>query len=384
MKYLKYLAILLGVAITGSIIYFLYINNFFMSNEIQIEEVADGVYLEETFESTLAPEVIYATENSYYLLTTDGISVKNIKSELLWQNTFSLSEIYYAKSKNYIAVTEKNINNSNIYVYNTDGPVYTIKSSGSPNAYITINDNGYLCTILNNSDSYTVNVYNNLGEIIFTYVFEDTTIIPISTAIANNNKTLVINELDTSKIYPSPLFVYFDITTPNNNSIYGIKTYNNEKEYFLMLEYLDDTTLCAISNKYIYFISTLNNSTEVTSSIELTNKIKYATKCGTNIVVVYDEPLSNLSTIAKNTVQIINTKGEQISIPQINNVTLLEEGSNGFMIGFDNTYEYYTLTGSKMWEHFSDFEVKSSVPLVQGKIAIFSGYGKITTGKFSN
>ncbi len=383
MKYLKYLAIVLGVGISAGIIYLLYTLGLILPKASEFTEVANGVYFEQTFESSVAPEVVYASNESYYMITKDSVTHSNLKGETLWQNTFSLSNLFYDNSKNYLAITERNTNNAEVYVYTSAGLAYTIKDLKSPIANITINDNGYLSVIVNNSDSYKANVYNNLGEVIFSYIFEDTTIIPITSAIANDNKTLVINELDTSKIYPSSIFVYFDITTPENNSIYAVKTYNNEREYFLSTTYITDTTLCAISNKFIYFISTADNNPTIVSSIALNNQLKFAKRSNNKMIVVYGEPLNNLSIYPENTVQIISDKGEQITVPQSTNITLLEDGQSGFVLGYDNTYTYYTLDGKQVWEHFAGYEVKSCVPFNKGETAVFSGLGKITLGKFS-
>ncbi len=333
------------------------------------------------YDSSVNPTVITNSDDSYYFITKDGLFFKNSLNENLWQDTYSFNKVFAKGSENYVLVTETLETNTEIFVYDLKGLVYSITDTTDEIAYVDINDNGYTNVIFNRNNGYTLNVYDNVGTLIFSHLFEDGYIIPLTCALSNDNKTLFVNQLDTSQLFLSTLCVYFNIEDPKSNGIFNVQTFSDD--YFYMTDFLNNNQLATISDKNIFIMTLENNKVIIESEIELKNKIKYAFIENEHIVVVYDEPLSNMDSYFENTIQIINNKGEINTLLNAENITYLNGSNDTFVVGSNNTFYFYNYNGKPIWNYYSSYIPNDVLLLEKGTLGVFSGVNKMTNVKYN-
>ncbi len=339
------------------------------------------VITNDDFDISINPTLIATNEDSFYFITKDGIMLKDTENKMIWQDTYSFNKIHTKHSKNYVVVTELLSNNAQVYLYDEKGLVFAIDKILNEVAYIDVNDNGYITIIFNKKNGYDLHVYDNVGKLLYTHVFEDGKTIPLSTALSNDNKTLYVNQLDTSKLNMITLNVFINIQDPETNGIFAIQTFYDD--YFYKTGFLDETTLATISNKHVYLITVDGVEANVTTTIELKNEIKDAIIQNNHILLVYGETINNSNEYPINTIQIIDKNGEVQSLLNSNNVTYINSSNNSFIVGSNNTLYFYDFKGKPIWNIYSEFLPKHVVALEKGTLGVFSGVDKIQLIKYN-
>ncbi|MFV0441395.1 MAG: hypothetical protein ACK5LV_08925, partial [Lachnospirales bacterium] len=221
----------------------------------------------------------------------------------------------------YVAVTELLSDNSVVHVFDGNGLMYSLTDIEGQVSYISINNSGYLSIITNINEEYQVKVLNDKGELFLISDFKDGTTVPITCAVSHDNSTLFINQLDLNKLIPTTLSVYYDLTTQGNDNIFALFEHSEDKDYIFYSNFFNNNKLLSISDKYINIISTENNSRDIETSIVLNNEIKLAKMFGSNLIVVYGKPINDNSIYPENTVQIIDSEGNQINIDNSRNTS---------------------------------------------------------------
>ncbi len=333
------------------------------------------------FDISLNPTITTIAEDSYFFITKDGIALKDINNETIWQETYSFKTLHTKNSSNYIVTTELTTTNTELHLFNINGLVYTIPNIVDEISFVDVNDNGYLSVIFTKKNGYTLNVYSDIGDLLFSHIFEDGYVIPLSSTLSNDNRTLLINQLDSSKLNISSLNVFFDIEDFETNGMFAVQTFDND--YFYKIGFLDDTTLGTISNNHIYISEVINNTVEITSTFELSNRIKFAFIENEHIVVVYDEATDANSQYQENTIQIINKNGSQNTLLPSSNITYINNSNDVFIVGSNSTFYFYDYKGNPIWSTYSEFIPKHVIALEKGTLAGFSGVDKLKFIKYT-
>ena len=167
------------------------------------------------------------------------IDIANNKE--IWSDDLSFisgsNEIILQCKKKIFAVSD--IKSNRIVVYNLAGKLYEIKMDiGESLLAFFINKSGDLVYISNKKNIYNICVYNKLGEKVFTNIYSEENIFPVSADVSPDGKILAIVYADLNDIEVVSKVVFINLgdnehvfasLQEKNNFIYGVSFVASKK-----------------------------------------------------------------------------------------------------------------------------------------------------------
>lgn len=187
-------------------------------------------------------DIYKADQNNFFVCLGDKIKLIDIaNNKEIWSDDINFvsgsNEPILQCKKKIFAVSD--IKSNRIIVYNLAGKLYEVKMDIGENLLaFFINKNGDLVYISNKNNIYNICVYNKLGRKVFTNIYSEENIFPVSADISPDGKILAIvyADLNDIEIVSKVVFINLDDNEHvfaslqgKNNFIYGMSFVASKK-----------------------------------------------------------------------------------------------------------------------------------------------------------
>ena len=187
-------------------------------------------------------DIYKADQNNFFVCLGNKIKLIDIaNNKEIWSDDLSFisgsNEIILQCKKKIFAVSD--IKSNRIVVYNLAGKLYEIKMDiGESLLAFFINKSGDLVYISNKKNIYNICVYNKLGEKVFTNIYSEENIFPVSADVSPDGKILAIVYADLNDIEVVSKVVFINLgdnehvfasLQEKNNFIYGVSFVASKK-----------------------------------------------------------------------------------------------------------------------------------------------------------
>lgn len=179
--------------------------------------------------------------NSFFVYLRDSIKFINLHEK--WSESLNFSDAIIYHNKNVLGVSDLKTNF--IYVYDTNGKLYEIKVPEKLLSF-SVNTTGFCSCISKEKNSYKINLYDNSGTKILTYVYSEENIFPINTNISPDGKILAISYIDTNNLNIDSKITF--MYTNQNNIFASVQEKNN---FIYGLNFLSNNSIILIGDKQI-------------------------------------------------------------------------------------------------------------------------------------
>ncbi len=299
--------------------------------------------IEQTMSTTPITRPVY--DKGFYYVTPNYTSFYDKKGEMVWNEIFNLNNVAVVNEKEYLSAAQYNVNSSTIYVFNTNGVLYTVQ----PNKKIlkhTISSNGYLGLIFEEGNGYQIQVYDNLGTKILTYTFAEKNSIPVDVSVSDDNKCLAIPFFNYDGLTPvsKTMFLYLNKTdsasNANGDAIFAGFDLDNTIPF--MSKFIGND-LYVVTDKKVAKYNVNGSAVTETLTVDVNNYIKDVDIVNDQyLIIAAAEKANNAAAFDSNTVVIYDLNGNVLGntepIPSLEFVT----GSPlGFLVQSNNTVTQY-------------------------------------------
>lgn len=343
----------------------------------------------------------YMDGDNIFFSTKDGIHYVNGEGRAIWKEIFSLTYPIMIGEGNCVLVTENRGNH--IYVFNSAGKLYE-KELPNPVISVSMNTNGYVSVITEESTGYIILVYDNNGRMVREAKSYTYNVFPICTDISNDNKILAVSYYDVRSLEPVSKLSYFyinriddekagtenikmaqtdeistekagaentetpqtdenstiksetqNIETPQTDENSSAKAGQIEKNKMIpIIKFMKDNAFIVVSDKDIAFFR-ISDNLEFTEKkrITLYNEIDeiYFTN-DYNVSIATGKGFLNEESEELGIVRTYDLNGEIIFEKNTENkVTYLSADFNSIIIGNDSLFTAYTNEGKQIWQH---------------------------------
>ncbi len=292
--------------------------------------------------------------------TKDGIKYYSQIGKEKWNDTFTMTSPYVATEGDYVAVAD--IMGRNVKMYNSKGKVYEL-SLDAPIVKISLNVNGFMGVLMNNSGNYIIKIINSSGNVVTERVEATANVFPTGLDIAEDNKSFAISYIDTTDISPLSKIVFFYIGESEGDYIDGMFSgITKENEYIVYLSYLENNTLIAVSDKSVI---AMDSSGKESWSYSLPNKLDWISFSDrTYIALGCGEEMESEDGYPVGTVIFLNLQGKETSTFESGSeITYLKTYSNGAVVGNSKKFRMVKKSGSVIWEHSATQDISDIIPL---------------------
>ena len=187
-------------------------------------------------------DIYKADQNNFFVCLGNKIKLIDIaNNKEIWSDDLNFisgsNELILQCKKKIFAVSD--IKSNRIVVYNLAGKLYEIKMNiGESLLAFFINKSGDLVYISNKKNIYNICVYNKLGEKVFTNIYSEENIFPVSADVSPDGKILAIVYADLNDIEVVSKVVFINLgdnehvfasLQEKNNFIYGVSFVASKK-----------------------------------------------------------------------------------------------------------------------------------------------------------
>ena len=187
-------------------------------------------------------DIYKADQNNFFVCLGNKIKLIDIaNNKEIWSDDLNFisgsNELILQCKKKIFAVSD--IKSNRIVVYNLAGKLYEIKMDiGESLLAFFINKSGDLVYISNKKNIYNICVYNKLGEKVFTNIYSEENIFPVSADVSPDGKILAIVYADLNDIEVVSKVVFINLgdnehvfasLQEKNNFIYGVSFVASKK-----------------------------------------------------------------------------------------------------------------------------------------------------------
>lgn len=319
---------LLFIIIIVTFIYLAY-NNFKISKKMSTLTYNKDLT---TFSNNTEPIVYSIFNNSFVIVTSVDVKMLDYDAKEKWVYSQMYTEPSLVSNENYFAIWNNN-SNGNIDIFNQKGFSHKINSTNKI-LDVYINKNGYLSLLTKDDENgYFITVYDNSGQTVLTRVAQEPNLLPVSTAVSDDNKVLAISEIDTNPLSPNSYVTLSYIDYKDNvdleTSFSGI-TYNGE--IIPKIEF-SGNHLLAYSFDKIHVILTANDTTKEVSTLTFNNQVEFCEIIDDKYISVILGIETSTSEHKANTLVFYNFNGTEISnIPLKSKTSNLTPAKNGVVI----------------------------------------------------
>lgn len=302
----------------------------------------------------------YAKKDGFFYATKDGISFIDSSGLESMSRTYNMSNPVMTGEGSVAAVLEKNGND--VYVYNTDGEMYQVKTP-YPILNYSVNAMGYVSVILKKDDNYIINVFNDRGNLQSEGSLVYKNKMPIATALSNDGRILAICFLDSSNVEINS-YINFYYLNPGEANEYksqdGLFTFSgdNTDQIIGLIKFMDNNELIAVSDKEISIYQPEKKPVKK-AALPLSNKISaisFNTNC---FAVAYGAPFLNQPSEKEGFVDIYDLGLSKIGeFKASSGVDYLAFGLNSLIIGEGRKFSAVTDKGGLLWEYTALHDVK--------------------------
>ena len=194
----------------------------------------------------------FGTSSNFFIVNGSGIVGYSETAKEVFEKQASFKEVISDTAGDYAIVAEKNA--TDVFVINKNEKVWDLSISNASILGVVINKNGYSAVIYSQAGYKSlIKVFSNNGEELFTNYLASTYAIDV--AIANDNKTLAIAEIDTNGVSLESALKLIDIQSASENNVKKVKLENNE--LISDIEYNDSNDLVILTDANV---KTLRNN----------------------------------------------------------------------------------------------------------------------------
>ena len=322
-------------------------------------------------------------EHIYYC-TKDGVQYIDSNGEILWSETYNMTLPYMVQNEGIIGISEQK--GRVLIVYDSDGKKYSVQTN-SPIISFSLNSSGYSSVITSSDSEYQLEVYNLIGDVIFSGHFQMAHGIPVSSSISNSGNILAIGFLNISEMTVSSRVSFYDIKTENtkgsetNSSVFA--SFDEADAACGIVHFLDNNSVAIISDKSLTFVYANPDTAEKYSEknkIEFKNQIKQVAfgqnadvyvSFGEKLINSGEDPLENGTTICYD-----KAGNQKFSVISEKKVTGIYPAEDSVLIGTDRNFKNYNLSGDFIWEYNTGQDTKKLLLINDDDLVLFVGPNK--------
>ncbi len=343
------------------------IKNFFTSTESagisavsqDEEKVAQNTEPMMTLDGT--GSTILTFGENFLLCTKDGVKMYRTMGDQLWNDTFTMTTPLVCQEGDYAAVGD--LSGRSVRVYHLDGLLYEVQTDGTP-VQFALNANGYLSVITQEVSGYRISVYNASGNILKARVEESTGVFPLCSDVSDDNRFFAVSYADTSDVYLMTKVLFFYIDAQESESVTDsmFAAVQKEEELIPMISFMDQNTLCAVSDRAIYGI---DSSGKESWQYALTNRVDFVSFGNKGqVVFAAGEALSGLDAKQTGTILAVDTSGNEVFSAELGkNVTYLFSDQRGIVVGCDREYSGISNSGKVQWQYTATMDLRDLLPM---------------------
>lgn len=302
----------------------------------------------------------YTYNNKIYYCTKDGMQLLSDDGNIVWSDTYTVSEPYMVNDGEITAVCEPR--GRNIYVYNLKGRMYTIESKGSI-SFISVNTKGYLCSVSSFDEYYELNVYNNSGERVFFGNFQMEDGFPVASDISDDGKILAVSfvTIDEINLKTKVLFYYIgEKENEESDSDSMFASFVLDNSVGAMICFMKDGSVIVVSDSKISCIDFSDGYTERWSK-ELNNELSaIAFPEKKYVAIAFGKKFINAKNPEEeNIVKWFGLTGkEEANFKSNKTVTGLYPYEKATIIAADRSFNAVKNNGSLIWSYNTIQDVK--------------------------
>lgn len=318
----------------------------------------------------------YTHLDNFFFFTKDGMKYVDNKGKTIITDIYNMNNPVFMSEGEFIVVSEKG--GKNIYVYNTQGRVYTMVLD-NPLINISMNDKGYISVVTEKEDEYELLVYDDKGLRRNYWSHSTTNVLPLTTDISNDGRILAASfmHIDGLNIGTKIVYAYID-KEESNKKLDGQVTgaIINENRFILKMNFMENNNLIVVSENEISClipVENLNLSFKEKWKIPLKNKLsKVITYKDKNIIVAYSNGILNEKAEEVGLVKVIDLNAHVVAkYKGSGEITYLNADFNSFIVGVNKKFEAISFKGDKLWEYSSIQDVKDVIFYKNKNSALF-------------
>lgn len=322
----------------------------------------------------------YTYNSNIYYCTKDGMQMLNSVGDVLWNDTYTMSNPFMVYDLGIVAVSEPK--GHLVRVYNDKGQMYSVDVSLEVIG-IYVNTSGYLSIISSSENEYQLNVYNNLGNSIFFGSFQSDDGIPVTADISDDNKMIAVGFISINDIKMQSKVLFYDMSLSENSNIETGDTmfasFIKEDEMIAVVSFLKNNSVIAVSDKRILCVevgSGIKEKYKEKWAVELKNKIsRLAFSDKQYTVIAYGEPFINSTDILESgTVNWYDINGnKEAEIVTGKKITGLYTYDKYIIVGMDRKFWAYNKNGTSIWQYNAFQDVKKVLFVEPDDTILFVG-----------
>lgn len=300
---------------------------------------------------------VYAgNRNDFFFCSKNSIKFLNENGQGKWsvQSNFSAPIICHNKKILGISDLKTNI----IYVYDTSGQLYSIKSDGKLLAF-SVNQLGFCSTISKENDLYKINVYNTSGEKILTYVHSEENIFPVNSNISPDGKILAVSYIDVNNINIDSKIIFMHT---NQDDIFA--SVHEKNNFVYGLNFLSNNVIILAGEKQIVSESLLPGNLKEQWRLKFDSKISEFSFNNNFMAVKFDNDNFNFYSRTKSLIKFFSMSGKQIGeFKSSDLINFIEVGDkfDNVLIGSLNDFFISDQKGEILWKHSLTGECRFAV-----------------------
>lgn len=303
-------------------------------------------------------------DNTFFLTNKNSTKLIDTKGDVLWESPITLTSPKTKCSKNYLVTGDKK-GGKTLNVFNSNGFLFNIVLSNEIIDF-SINDDGYVSLIANDTNGYIIKLFDNTGKEILKKTMYDKNIYPITTKCSGDSQLMAYSVIDTNymKVKSDVSFLFTSGNDTNqyvgNAGEFAGKNYDNEIVYDIQFV-KNKIVLFTDSNIYIYNYT--NNTLELVSTIKLNNElIDYDFINNKYLVLSLGNGLNSQSKYNTGSILIYDLNGELIYEKYGNNIEAHIDATKSGVLVNENRNVYYLLpNGNIPWEYMCSSDINDVV-----------------------
>ncbi|MEA4815233.1 MAG: DUF5711 family protein [Lachnospiraceae bacterium] len=324
--------------------------------------LSESIKIEEDSRSTFV-----SYDNAFMQCTKDGIKYFVLGEDQKWNDTYTMANPYVVSEGGYTAVFEPM--GRVIKLYDKSGIINTINTDGAI-MRLSLNESGYVGVILNNSSSYSVNVFDGIkNACLVVRKEEDENIYPVDIDISDDNKVFAVSYIDASDVETASKVLFF-YTYENDGKDYPDSMFAGlQKEDVIipyirfmssgMLVVLSDSSLIGVSSSGVQEWE-LPLSNEI-DGVSFENKSFAVLACGDELAGKEGSPDGSLI--------FVNMKGKiSHQIETGEKITYMKGSKDNVIVGNSGEYTAFSCSSGKaLWEYNPGYSVSDIISLNGGE-----------------
>ena len=322
--------------------------------------------------------------SGFFLLLDDGIRRYDNSAKLRWDFPLSMSNPTYVANATFVAVGE--YKGTSLNVFGQSGLIYSL-SFDNEIINFTIGANGYAAvTIASLRGGYTIDIFNDTGKRITSFVVEVENNYPINSALSPDGRILAVSFLSLSGTQmESHMRAYYLKQSDGLDFTDGMfaSFHKTEGEIISKVEFIDSSTLMFLSDGQ-YGVYELNSSNHMVLKWfrEINNEISFANAINDKgMAIAFGKSLVNKDGLAEGSLLILDKSGRQLATYTMEGpVTYLHCGKDAVIAGGGNSAREFAAISYKdkvIWEYTATSDILDFVILDKAEKVLIVSAGSI-------